>query len=316
MAHNEQKQNNWLQRWQLLLQESEIADNAPARGTRVQRLEVTTGQISAQVKDRELGTHLLSIRWPPLNGHEWSMIVEKLIIHTRLATQLLAGEVPLGIEAVFHDAGYDLLPSTVDVWVVDCSPIPQSDATDVEDTPLRQLKRDDFDSLIVAVYQLLGEVFHDDPWLILRLRGRDRQQFIDALHAHHRATQNGNEHSSHATISSVPFDNVGWGAASERLHHAEPAHPTTDRNRNAPHSTLSDDLPLEESIDSFWGAGKRLRNTQHHIAPPLVDQLFLRRLGPPNFAEDGTVIYNRLSDIYQHVTHQAMLLAYADDGEA
>ena len=325
MAHNEQKPLDWLQRWQLLLAESNINGTVAARGTRVQRLEVAKGHISAQVKDRELGAHVIDIRWPPLNDREWGLVVEKLATHAHVAAQLAAGEVSLDIEGLFHDTGYDLLPYSLDDWSVDYSAAAQkkdnpteSDHAKAESAKQPALKSGDRDTLLAAVYQMLGTALQDDPWLILRLRGRDRQQLVDDLHTQ-RTTGQTTDGGGHPAASTSAFDDATWGAALGTPTHPESSFFYADRGASSPHDELAGrgrgGATLEDSLDSFWGAGKRLRSTQHHIAPPPVAQALLRRLGPPNFAEDGDTTYEVLSAIYQRVTHEAMLLAYADDGE-
>ncbi len=79
--------------------------------------------------------------------------------------RLLAGDMPHEIETVFQSAGLELFPNPSRDLSTSCS-CPDSA------NPCKH---------IAAVYLLLGEVFDNDPFLLFRLRGLDRDQLIELL---------------------------------------------------------------------------------------------------------------------------------------
>ena len=160
----------WAQRWQKLLQEQGIDSNGDAntlRGVRVKRLELTPGRIDAQVQDREVGAATVAIAIPVLTDEQWEKVLTALASQALFAAQLLAGEMPPELEQLFAQAGAELLPLTAGAITHTCS------VCSLEPRPCRP---------VIAVYRQLGEMLAEDPWLLLRLRGRNRQDVLAALH--------------------------------------------------------------------------------------------------------------------------------------
>ena len=81
------------------------------------------------------------------------------------SAKLLAGEVPPELEELFAAAGAPLFPRTVGELDQRCS------CPDWE-VPCKHL---------AATFYLLAEAFDDDPFLILRWRGRDRETLLGRL---------------------------------------------------------------------------------------------------------------------------------------
>ena len=74
-------------------------------------------------------------------------------------------------------------------------------------------------------------------------------------------------------------------------------------------------LGITDRIDQFWGSRRQLEAFHHHIAPPLIELVLLRRLGPPMPAIDGGTAYEQLSALYRQVTAEALTLAYATEAD-
>jgi len=94
--------NWWSQRWLNLLEELElISRETPVRvqirGSRVQRLEVMTGSISAMVRDRDRGECAVDIRIAPLEDGQWRAVIDALSSQALFTAQLLAGDMPPAI---------------------------------------------------------------------------------------------------------------------------------------------------------------------------------------------------------------------------
>ena len=111
--------SGWSKRWYSWLNELGVSSDDAAtreqlRGSRVQRLEVQIGSINAKVRDRELGECLCHIEMPCLSDAQWATVIDALSEQALYAAQLLAGDMPAEIEAVFRDAGIALLPHNIE----------------------------------------------------------------------------------------------------------------------------------------------------------------------------------------------------------
>ncbi len=125
---------------------------------------------------------------------------------------------------------------------------------------------------IAAVHYILGEQFDEDPFMLFRLRGRSQEQVMEEL----RARRAGEEESY--------FEDEA----------EEPA------------------IPLDETLDDFWGAGAAGVTTA--IKSPAARNPILKRLGQPKFADENLVTL--LDPVYQAVTGAAIEAAYHIEDEA
>ncbi len=193
-----QQTNNawWARRWQTWLKQLGLDSDAEGglRGCRVKRMEISPGLIQAQVQDRELGAVAVEIRLPVLQDAQWERVIEALGGQAIYAAQLLAGNMPPEIEDVFAQAGASLLPASLDEVQQSCSTCPPGAR------PCRPL---------AAVYWQLGEMVEEDPWLLLRLRGRDRQQVLTSIHE--RRNMGAEPANRPSTPASQPGDDASGG---------------------------------------------------------------------------------------------------------
>ncbi|MEZ4710041.1 MAG: hypothetical protein R3A44_22740 [Caldilineaceae bacterium] len=306
MSKSENSDNNsWLtQRWHGLMREQGLDPQARVRKVRVQRLEVMAGRVSAQVTSREQGTHEVELRWPPLNNAEWARVVDALSEQAIYAAQLLAGNFPAAVEKIFEDVDLTLLPDRLDEWRAVRTPVVEDRTVDSAAAPAAPAANDIADAAteeaivqeLTAIYQMLVQIFVDDPWLIFQLRGRDRQQLLQALREHR---------SQHASISDAPaaFVPVAPRRRSSVLR--------VDGAEQQPTLEGAVALTDESSLLDFGGLGLRFRDLHHHIEPPAIELALLRRLGPPSFAPQGPEAYEALAQIYRQVSEQALAMAYA-----
>lgn len=279
----------WVRRWAKFMQQvgAEV-DAAALRGFRVKRLEVQPGLVQAQVVERENGVTAVEVRFPTLTDEQWVTIIDALGSQAIFVAQLLAGNMPAEIEQVFVDAGSWLLPARADVLEQRCTPANGASLSGV--TPCRAL---------VAVYTQLGEMVADDPWLLLRLRGRDRQQVLAALQ------EKRNNEAQESAARAVPSSDAT--AAQDRAFYTPPM-----QNSQADASQVAH---LEERIDDFWGRRKVLEEVHYHLAQPAVELALLRRLGPISQSADGVEAYSQLQSVYHRVTRRAWDMAFTPDEE-
>ena len=102
---------------------------------------------------------------PPFSDEDWDCVIQSLSEKAIFSAQLLAGEMPSDIEAVFTSNGLSLFPYTL-------SDIRSRCTCPDKANPCKH---------IAAVYYQLGDRFSEDPFLIFQLRGRTRDQILASL---------------------------------------------------------------------------------------------------------------------------------------
>lgn len=162
----------WAKRWIAVLESFDIGarlgrGRSYARRGQVLNLEIAKGRVTASVQGSRPKPYEVSIEVKTLNAAEWGKTAATLKGQALYAAKLLGGEMPAEIEAVFHQAGASLFPERSRDLETECSCPDWSN-------PCKH---------IAAVYYLLGEEFDRDPFLIFKLRGMERGEFMDLLGA-------------------------------------------------------------------------------------------------------------------------------------
>jgi uncharacterized Zn finger protein len=256
----------WARRWLVEL-ESFGWDNRLQRGRRYARMgqvlniDVHPGRVTARVQGSRRTPYAVEIQVRPLSDGQWDRVIDAMAEQALFAAHLLAGEMPLEIEQAFRAAGVALFPTSNEIvmnctcpdWVIPCKHI-------------------------AAVYYLLGEEFDRDPFLLFTLRGRTRQQVIEALRARRAA---------------------GAPEVEEAVPEEEPETPAE---------------PLEEDLLRFWNLRDSLSAFQVTVAPPPVETALLKRLGPPSFSRRPEAFIGALILVYTAVTDRALELAFGENG--
>lgn len=169
-ARGKKAETWWARRWIETL-ESLLDAGRLRRGRRYARqgqvleLGLGAGVISATVQGSRRTPYQVAITLEPLADAQWEGVLEALSTRARYVAQLLAGEVPRDIEAVFGEAGAALLPEDDGELDVDCTCPDWADVC----------------KHAGAVAYLVAERFDDDPFLLFELRGRDRAALLAAL---------------------------------------------------------------------------------------------------------------------------------------
>ena len=136
-----------------------------ARKGQVMSLEVVAGRVTAAVQGSRATPYDVTIAFAPLTTAEWHRIEGALAEQALPCAKLLAGEVPPELETIFAAAGAPLFPTAVGDLRQDCS-CPDWGV------PCKHL---------AATFYLLAEAFDADPFLILRWRGREREDLLATL---------------------------------------------------------------------------------------------------------------------------------------
>jgi uncharacterized Zn finger protein len=183
-------QNWWATRWiealKALMDSARLSrGRAYARRGQVLDIVLKPGKITARVQGSRPSPYKVTISLKPLKDTQWEAIFDALAAQAIFAAQLLNGEMPPDIEQVFDAINVPLFPASKQDLETDCSCPDWAN-------PCKH---------IAAVYYLLGEQFDGDPFLLLKLRGREKDEISEALRRRragpgHRCIPHGGAHSS------------------------------------------------------------------------------------------------------------------------
>jgi uncharacterized Zn finger protein len=136
-----------------------------ARKGQVIALDVAPGEVRATVQGSRVKPYRVTIALVAFPEIVWAKVEIALSEQALSSAKLLAGEVPPELEDVFAAAGAPLFPRSVHELDQRCTCPDQ-------EVPCKHL---------AATFYLLAEAFDDDPFLILRWRGRDRDALLSRL---------------------------------------------------------------------------------------------------------------------------------------
>jgi uncharacterized Zn finger protein len=238
----------------------------------------------------------------PLPELVWSEVVGRLAGDVRLGARLLAGEMPPEVEEVVEAAGAHLFPDRYRELETACSCPDWSN-------PCKH---------VAAVHYLLAEELDRDPFLLFRLRGRERERIIEELveaggrMGEESAAAAGVGSASGAPPAAPGGDREAWDAAREVAWPADPdlfwGHAATAHDGDeavAPDASDRSDAPGATSDDPDE---RRLAwATSSHAA-------LVRRLGPLPFWRGERPFLDEMTQIYRKASAQARaLLAPRED---
>ena len=160
----------WGRRWIQVLEGFDIGARLSrgrryARSGQVLSIEIEKGIIRAKVQGSRPRPYEVEIRVKTLSDRTSKALVKTLATRAMFAAQLLRGEMPANIEEAFKGTGGTLFPKERGDLKTECSCPDWSN-------PCKH---------IAAVYYLLGEAFDNDPFLIFRMRGIERDRLLSQL---------------------------------------------------------------------------------------------------------------------------------------
>jgi uncharacterized Zn finger protein len=237
-----------------------------ARKGQVISIDVQKGVVRSKVQGTRSKPYDIKIMLSPLSDDDWNKAIDAMASKAVFAAKLLSGEMPSDIEDAFADAGVALFPKRQEDLETDCSCPDWSN-------PCKH---------IAAVYYLLAEQFDQDPFLIFKLRGRTKEEIVEALRE--RRSSCAADEGASATFSQ---------------------------------SVLSKDevRPLEECLESFWKAGGQLDSLELNPTRPEVENAVLKRLGDSPFFIGKTNLSSLLSKAYGIAGKAALRKATGEMGE-
>lgn len=141
-----------------------------ARKGQVIEYEVKRGKVSAQVQGSRSNPYKVEIEMDPFTPECWRNIEEEIKSVPLYYAAFKAGKVPVDFREVLDEKNFSLTPESPDDLTTRCS------CPDIAN-PCKH---------IAAVYYLLGEAFDEDPFLLLKIRGRTREELLEVLSPPHR----------------------------------------------------------------------------------------------------------------------------------
>lgn len=160
----------WGKRWTQVLESFQIGarlsrGRSYARKGQVADIDINPGEVSAKVQGSRATPYLVSIKLKTYSKKQWGQVINLFIEQPIFAARLLGGQMPEEIESVFEEAKLPLFPQKQKDLKTDCSCPDWSN-------PCKH---------IAAAFYLMAESFDQDPFLLFKLRGMEREDLLAAL---------------------------------------------------------------------------------------------------------------------------------------
>ncbi len=280
----------WVQRWLELLDSYRFKKRLErariyAREGNVLSIEFQGAQVLAKVQGSEPEPYRVSLSLAPFTDQDWDYVIETMSEKAIFSAQLLAGEMPPNIEEVFTGGGLSLFPFTL-------SDIHSGCTCPDKANPCKH---------IGAVYYQLGDRFSEDPFVLFQLRGRTRNQILDALRQL-RSTCAGEQESREAgeTREKQTTNNI---PRKRRRSHQQ----TTIKQEE---QSLTPSPQSHLNIEQFWQYDELLESSLVVIVPPSESKTVLDILGTiPLPYSDAQAVRQYLKQVYQTASQQATISA-------
>lgn len=252
----------WSRRWVNVLESLGMGTRLTrgrsyARQGQVLSIDIETGLVKAKVQGSMEKPYTIKIRLQPLSAQDWEQVTDAMTAQAIFAAKLLAGEMPANIEEAFTAVSLSLFPTTQEDLQTSCSCPDWAN-------PCKH---------IAAVYYILAEHFDEDPFLLFKLRGRTKEEIIQALREKRAEALPGGEASVNASANAHVEEKLQL---------------------------------LAETLDGFWQAGEELDTFVVNPRDPAVDKAILKRLGMAPFAVAGENLTTVLAKAYDAVEESAL----------
>lgn len=128
-------------------------------------LEIIDGVVHAKVQGTRPKPYDITIRLKRWDENQWRKVISLIGEQALYSAQMLAGEMPTGIEGIVEPVGLSLFPKNRNDLTATCS------CPDYAN-PCKH---------IAAVYYILAEQFDDEPFLLFAMRGKNKDDLLLAL---------------------------------------------------------------------------------------------------------------------------------------
>lgn len=279
----------WVQQWVDLLNSYRFKKRLErgrnyARQGHILSLEFKNSKVHAKVQGTATEPYQLSIWIDRFTDEDWSYVINTLSEKALYSAQLLAGEMPDDIERVFTSNGLSLFPFTLADVNSKCScPDPKN--------PCKH---------IAAVYYQLGDFFREDPFVLFQLRGRTKEQILEALRLQRQQAIGATEtvEPAEATTEKTKKKTAKKKTTKEK---------TARSQKETATSKATSQQPTIE-IEDFWQYNEPLDSSLVVITPS--EQTVLEVIGDmPLASTEAQAVTAHLKTLYQTVAQQAMMTA-------
>lgn len=266
----------WVEKWLELLdsyrykKRLERARNYAREGN-VLNLEFRQNHLVAEVQGSEEKPYRVTLSLDTFSDEDWGYVINTMSQQAILAAQLLVGEMPSEIEQVFIQNGLSLFPFNL---------------TDVKSRCTCPDKVNPCKH-IGAVYYQLADRFSEDPFIIFQLRGRSKEQILEALRISRTIKLSGEELKPETLgkIKSLP-------------------------KKKPKQNKIS--IPL--NIDNFWEYNEPLDASLVVITPPTDKKNILEVLGSiPLPYNDSQEVMEYLKQVYNSLPLKVMEITLTND---
>jgi uncharacterized Zn finger protein len=163
----------WSTRWHALLDAAGPAHarrvqrgRAAARRGQVEDLEIEPGVVRGRVREDRVSPYRVTLRWTVPSDAAWADAIAELGGELRFTAALLDGDLPEDAGVAIAAVGVPLIPRTDELERACTCP-----------------ERASWCRHVAAVHSAAGLAFAREPFLLLRLRGRTRDELLRALRA-------------------------------------------------------------------------------------------------------------------------------------
>jgi uncharacterized Zn finger protein len=237
-----------------------------ARAGRTHDLVIKPGEVTARVTGSRPTPYKVRITLAKLGDATWEKAVAAMARKAQFAADLLAGQMPEEIDAVFRATGASLFPANGTEVGTNCTCPDWAN-------PCKHA---------AATHYVLGEAFDRDPFLLFELRGRTKEQVLEALRA--ARTSNGG--------------------------------PPMRRSTRGPEPAPEADVPSMDigKIDVYDYDRPRRALPALHLSfqPPAASGLLLKQLGaPPAWSHEASPA-DMLTSLVRAASEKALRLALGE----
>ncbi len=141
-----------------------------ARAGQVASVRIEPGRVLASVQGSRPKPYAIEVKLHTISRKDWSRLADAISRQALYTAKLLSGEMPHEIEKVFLQAKLALFPRSRQDLSTDCS------CPDWEN-PCKH---------IAATYYILAQEFDRDPFLLFKLRGISREDFLGEIRSRRR----------------------------------------------------------------------------------------------------------------------------------
>lgn len=239
---------------------------------RVLDFMITPGKVAAKIYNGAPtgAEHPLRVvmAYPQFNDNEWERVYDAIALQALFLARILAGDVPIEAEETLQQHDLSLFPLALSDIKFHCD-----------------CQSSSFCKHLAAFVYRVAESLENDPFVVLNLRGRGREEILAAI-GRRRAEL---KHRYQLSLSDLE------GLSS------------SDNRRDAVNRPNSASTSLSVTVDAeqFWNARPELFEISYHIKADELPAAILRHLDPIPLTVYDSYLDTLLEELYARVARRA-----------